>query len=181
MDRGEQSDGILIRGYLEGDESAFECLYERYRRQLYSYLNKMLPGNTATVDDLYQQTWLRVLENLGRYEEQQKFLSWAFRIAHNLAIDHFRRDRQRQQVELDPRLPARTVVPWTEMDRETRRQVLEDTLDELTPEQKEVFLFRREGMQFKDIAVVQNCSINTVLGRMHYAMKKLRRLLDTWE
>jgi RNA polymerase sigma-70 factor (ECF subfamily) len=67
------------------------------------------------------------------------------------------------------------------MDRETRRQVLEDTLDELTPEQKEVFLFRREGMQFKDIAVVQNCSINTVLGRMHYAMKKLRRLLDTWE
>ena len=177
MDPQGPSDGTLIRRYLDGDESAFNVLYERYRRQLYAYLNRLLPGRRAAVDDLYQQTWLRILDALPGYRENDRFLSWALRIAHNLAMDLFRREARRPTAELDERLQSHDPPPWAGLDAEELQEALKKAVDALPPLQREVVLLRQQGVPFKDIAVIQGTNINTVLGRMHYAVRKLRREL----
>ncbi|NOY80971.1 MAG: sigma-70 family RNA polymerase sigma factor [Kiritimatiellaeota bacterium] len=177
MDLNEASDGCLIEAYRSGNEKAFEALYNRYRRQLFSYLNRVLPGRGALVDDLYQQTWLRIIESLPAYREEQKFLSWAFRIAHNLAVDNFRREARREEVEIDERIADETDPPWSRMDREALKGLLAEAIQDLPEDQREVLLLRQQGIAFKEIARIQGVSINTVLGRMHYAVRKLRRAL----
>ena len=82
------SDSELIARARQRDESAFNVLYARYRLQLFSYLNKLLPGDHQMVDDLFQQVWLKVVTNWERYDDQQKFLAWLCRIGHNLVMDH---------------------------------------------------------------------------------------------
>jgi RNA polymerase sigma-70 factor (ECF subfamily) len=176
-DRDQAADGALIRSYLGGDERAFEELYSRYRRRLYSYLNGLLPGQSALVDDLYSQTWTRILEHLPRYHERQRFLSWAFRIAHNLAMDQFRRQAQVVEVELDEQLPAGSRSPGEAMDREAFDAALDRAIRQLSPEQREVVLLRQAGVPFREIAQIQDTGINTVLGRMHYAVGRLQLLL----
>lgn len=180
MNESRSSDGELIRRYVEGDDSAFDTLYHRYRRQLYSYLNRLLPGQPHLADDMYQKTWARVLENLPRYAEKQRFLSWAFRIAHNLAVDHFRRDAHIERVEITEKLAGQAREAWCELDRRDLRTALAAAVEQLTPEQREVFLLRQQDVPFKEIAVIQQTGVNTVLGRMHYATRNLRKLLRDW-
>jgi len=177
MNNGTPADSELITRCRDGDDKAFETLYQRYRLQLYSYLNKLLPGQAPLVDDLYQQTWLRALEVLDGYQEQNRFLSWLFRIAHNLAVDHIRRESKREFVGLDERLPDPGAAPWERMDEAEIRSRLGKAILELPPDQREVVLLRQQGVPFKEIAEIQQANVNTVLGRMHYAVKKLQQLL----
>jgi len=177
MDPPGPSDGHLIKRYLGGDDAAFNVLYERYRRQLYSYLNRLLPGRHAVVDDLYQQTWLRILDALPGYREKDRFLSWALRIAHNLAMDVFRREARRETVEVDEKWAAHDPPPWSALDQQELKRAVTEAIDRLPPLQREVVLLRQQGVPFREIAVIQGANINTVLGRMHYAVKKLRKEL----
>lgn len=178
----ERPDRELIDAYLAGDQDAFATLYERYRRPLYSYLNKMLPGQTATVDDLFQQTWLKAINYLAKYQDQQTFFSWVARIAHNAAIDHFRRESQRPTIELDEdlQLPEESGIPWRKVGQTELAQAIEAAVAELPADQREVFILRQNDVPFKEIAVIQKSSLNTVLGRMHYAVTKLRQRLREW-
>jgi RNA polymerase sigma-70 factor (ECF subfamily) len=181
-DPGESINDLkLIRRCQKGDQRAFEELYGRYRLQLYSYLGKLVPRDTHLVDDLFQQTWIRVLDNLDRYEHRQKFISWLFRIAHNLVIDHVRRHSRREMMELDERLADEDAEEaWEGLDRETLLQAVAQATADLSPEQQEVLALRQQGIPFREIAEIQNASINTVLGRMHYAVKRLRRILSDY-
>lgn len=181
-DSGETTDDPeLIRRCLAGDHQAFHALYGRYRLQVYSYLGNMLPGDSHLVDDLFQQTWIRVLDNLDRYEHRQRFLAWLFRIAHNLAVDHIRRRSRHETVELDERLPDEEAgEAWENMDRDTLLRAVAAATATLAPEQREVLALRQQGMPFREIAELQNTNINTVLGRMHYAVKRLRRILGDY-
>lgn len=177
-------DSVLIREYLSGGTTAFDTLYERYKRPLYAYLNRMT-GNHALADDLFQQTWMRILKSLEQYESRQKFFSWMVMIAHNLAIDHFRKEKKSQELPLDDENanaaePEKGNEPWREMEETELMKAVEKAASELAPELKEVFLLRRKGVSFKEIAEMQNCSINTVLGRMQYAVKNIRKQLNDW-
>ena len=85
------SDAELITRYLAGDEQAFAQLYANCRKPVYAYLYRFFPGRHDLVDDIFQQVWIRVIDSLGRYRHQDRFLSWVLRIAHHLAIDYCRR------------------------------------------------------------------------------------------
>jgi RNA polymerase sigma-70 factor (ECF subfamily) len=177
-------DEVLIRLYLEGDARWFDILYGRYKRQIYSYLNRMLPGQPSTADDIFQQTWVRILRMLPRYESKQRFLAWALRIAHNLVIDHFRRagrvdDSEPVEEKMDL-ADCYDAEPWRELDKAELAAALSEAVGKLTGEIREVFLLRREGIGFKEIAEIQKCSVNTALGRMQYALKKVQRHLSEW-
>lgn len=175
------TDGDLIRAYQDGDDAAFESLYRRYRKPLFAYLNRMLPAQQALVDDLYQQTWVKVLANLPRYEDKQHFISWLLRIAHNLAVDHCRRANHAEHVESDDTIPdQRSPKPWDGMHREELRAALGQAISQLPIDQREVFLMRQRDMPFKAIAAIQETSLNTALGRMRYAILGLRKLLADW-
>ena len=184
----EVDDSILIKEYLSGDDGAFRQLYERYRTLLYSYLNRLLDGDRSSADDLFQQTWIKVVDRLGHYEHRQQFSAWLLRIAHNLAIDYFRKCGRQSQYEagsldepestINP--PGKDSEPWRGMHRDELEKAVSAAVGKLSPELREVFLLRRENVSFREIAGIQKCSINTALARMQYALKNLRRSLAEW-
>jgi RNA polymerase sigma-70 factor, ECF subfamily len=183
--RKEATDMALIDGYLSGNNLDFEVLYDRYKNRLYSYLNNMLPGQHALVDDLFQQTWLKAINSVRNYRCKNRFQAWLLRIAHNLAIDYFRKSsRQPESLIIDKEdgisLPDISSLPWKELDRSELSMAIGAAVKKLNPQLREVFLLRRDGESFKEIAKIQKCSVNTALGRMQYALKNLQKLLQEW-
>lgn len=175
------TDAELIQRYRMGDETAFTTLYNTYRKPLYAYLNGLAGGRMAVADDLFQQTWIRIIEHLPRYRDRDRFLAWALRIARNLAIDHFRRQRWLRNEDCEPdRAPAAVPNPLNDIEQREFDDCLEKAICNLPAEQRDVVLLRRQGLAFKEIAAIQRTGVNTVLGRMHYALKKLRQELNAW-
>ena len=186
MDERDASDRELVESYVGGDVRAFDRLYERYRRPLYGYLNQLVPGRAALADDLFQQTWVKVLDALPRYQEQQKFVGWMFRIAHNLAMDNFRGagtghgEGDVALEEVEEVVAHEGPDAGEQVADDELKAALAGVIEKLGAEQKEVLLLRQQGIPFKEIAEIQKTSINTVLGRMHYAVQNIRRELREW-
>ena len=184
MPETELSDSELIKAFGEGDHAAFETLYHRYRRQLYGFLSNLIPGNPAEVDEVFEETWLRVIDKLPKYRDDGKFSAWLFRVSRNLFIDRVRRNRPpgngvlNLDAEEAPEIagPA-SMSPERELDSADLERVIADAVGKLPQEQREVFLLRQQELPFRDIAAIQQCSINTVLGRMQYAITSLRKLI----
>lgn len=170
--------------YRCGRTEALGKLVEHYRRPLYAFIYKMTEGSSEA-DELFQEVWFRVIKNIGRYEDQS-FLSWLFRIAHNLVIDRARRARPMVDISageedgwsLEDRLASPRMGPERETAGRDLGHRIAAAVQRLPVEQREVFLMRTEGdVAFKEIAKIQKTSINTALARMHYAVLKLRQEL----
>lgn len=172
------SDIELIERCRSGDERAFEILYARYRLPLFSYLHKLLAGERSLVDDIFQQVWIKANRNWDKYSDRQKLLAWLCRIAHNAVMDHYRRNRRMQTVELMETDGFSEYEAADEShDREIFENALEEAIEGLSEEQREVVEMRRNGMSFKEIADKQKTNLNTALCRMHYAINNLRNKL----
>ncbi len=176
-------DAALICAYTKGDEKAFETLYYRYRKPLYGYLNNIVGNNSAEADEIFAETWLRVIDKLPKYKDSGKFSAWLFRISRNIFIDRLRHLKPDKFVTIDAEDSVEltgetTFSPDREVGAGDISRMLNSALEQLQPEQREVFLLREEAeLSFKEIAEVQNCSLGTVLSRMRYALKKLRTFL----
>jgi RNA polymerase sigma-70 factor (ECF subfamily) len=183
----DRPDNDLIKAYLNGDAEAFTVLYERYKRQIYAFLLKMLADDGNSIDDLFQQVWIKTLKNLHRYHNRDRFLAWLFSIARNTALDYFRKQKRNYIFsELDsedtPEIEnVSQEEPWRNMDRSELSAAVDEALKRLPAEQREVFVMRQENMSFKEIAAIHDCSINTALARMQYAVKNLRKELGQWD
>jgi len=177
----QPSDEELIGRFLKNDTAAFTILYERYRRQIYAHINRLLPGQPDKADDIFQQSWIKALGTLSTYQHNDRFLPWLLKIAHNQAIDLFRRSKDDyQEIPLDDSadvVDSQGSDPRHELDRKELAVLLDAALAILPPEQREVFLLRQDDVSFREIAEIQNCSINTVLGRMQYALRNLQGFL----
>lgn len=172
----------VIRAYLAGDNKAFEVLYYRYKKQLYGYLYNLLKNSGIDPDDIFEETWLKVIDKLPQYKDDGRFSAWLFRLAHNIFIDHIRKKRNRYFQSLDQENIPETAAPEHLRPNDALANVelgteIEQAVASLSDEQKEVFLLRQQELSFKEIAKIQNCSLNTVLSRMHYAIKNLRIFL----
>ena len=97
--RNSISDRELIRAYRGGDEQAFETLLTRHQERVYTKIN-FIVRDSELANDLFQDTFIKVVRLLkeGKYVEEGKFLPWVLRIAHNMAIDHFRRNKKMRMV-----------------------------------------------------------------------------------
>lgn len=182
----EQTDTKCIQAYLGGNANALEPLVEKYKRPLYSFILKMTEGREDT-DEIFQETWFRALKNLHKFRHKN-FLNWMFRIAHNLVIDRARRNKRNISMQtltgregestLEDQLPAPGITPAEEVGGTGLGERIDQAVSHLTADQKEVFLLRMyAGSSFKEIAKIQQCSINTCLARMQYALTKLRSIL----
>jgi len=177
------TDQELIRDYLNGRESSLEQIILRYKDKLYAYIFTMVKCHQTT-DDIFQDTFIKVIHTLktGNYNEEGKFIHWVTRIAHNLIIDHFRRNKkmpiQSQQNDQDPFEKINLQTQSVE-DQIIEKQIYKDIrmlVEELPEDQKEVLKMRHyKGMSFKVIAEQTDVSINTALGRMRYAIINLRK------
>ena len=180
------TDSELICAYRKGNERAFENLLNRYQQGVFLKINFVV-RNEEIANDLFQDVWIKVVQILksGRYVEEGKFGPWIMRIAHNAAIDHFRRNRKRKMVrsteEFDIFDTLSNDAPSVE-DRLVEDEILHE-LRQLVPslpeEQQQVVQMRLEhNLSFKEIAEETDVSINTALGRMRYALINLRRMVE---
>ena len=176
----DADDMVLIKAYTAGNERAFEVLYRRYRKQLYGYLYNLMSGNASEAEEVFEETWIKVIDKLPSYRDQGKFSAWLFRVARNIFIDTVRRNK-RSALPLEsgdlPDVPDWSQRPERELEDQETAAVIAGALDQLPPDQKEVFLLRQQELSFKEIAEIQACPVNTVLGRMHYAVRNLKKLL----
>ena len=176
-------DNELLSLFIDGNERAFETLYYRHRKTLYGFLNNMI-RNQSIADEVFSETWLKVIDKAGSYRDNGKFSAWLFKIARNIFYDKCRRKKTICEVEFDEVIFDETLTatypePDKLMSDEELGLHISRGIDELADEQKEVFLLRQQELSFKEIADIQGCSINTVLSRMQYALKSLRRFLDS--
>lgn len=176
------TDAALIKAYLSGDFTAFETLYRRYRKPLYTYLNTMTRSNYAFADDVFQLTWVKASKKLNSFDTEKNFFAWLCRIAHNCFVDACRKEEResakRQDVIADTYDEA--SVPYTVIEQSELKNAIREAAEQLPDEQAEVFVLRQQGLGFKEIAQVQSVTINTALARMQYAMKKMKSLLKEW-
>ena len=165
---------VLCRRDAEG---AFDTLYHRYRLPLFSYIHRMMQNNSSAAEDIFQQTWIKAVRNLGAYQERQRFFAWLCRISHNLIMDFYRSRRNFFGEELPDTLAAPVFCEDDFLETERLHEAVRQAITELPEEQRAVVMMRRDGISFKEIAVRQKISINTALGRMHYAVQRIRRIL----
>jgi RNA polymerase sigma-70 factor (ECF subfamily) len=180
------SDQILISQFLEGDEAAFEQLFDRHRDRIFTKIY-LLVRDRDLANDLFQDVFIKVIQTLrgGRYNEEGKFLPWVLRIAHNASIDHFRRAKRMQMVRSNDEYDVFARIDNGEISVEDdiiQTRILGDVaelLDFLPEDQRQVVHMRiHREMSFKDIAEETDVSINTALGRMRYALINLRKIME---
>ncbi len=180
------NDQELIVRYLQGNEECFSELINRHERKIFTSIY-LLVKDRDLANDIFQETFIKVINTLrsGSYNEEGKFLGWVQRIAHNLVIDHFRKEKRMPMLHDTEEYSIFDVIGLTDENvedklvREQIHQMVRRLVEELPLDQREVVIMRHYGnMSFKEIAEHTNVSINTSLGRMRYALINLRKLID---
>ncbi len=188
MEKYRISDSQLVSLYKNGNEEAFRQLLDRHKTRVFTTIYLIVKDNYVA-EDLLQETFVKVVRTIkeGRYNEEGKFLPWLMRIAHNLAIDFFRKDKRYPTVILEDGSKVFNTLQFAE-DSVESRQIRQDThvklrelIQELPEAQKEVLMMRHYmEMSFQEIAETTGVSINTALGRMRYALINLRKKMKQY-
>lgn len=186
MRNSKVTDKELITCFLNGDESGLEELIRRHQRKIFTSII-LLVKDKELAEDLFQETFIKVINTLrsGNYYDEGKFLPWAIRIAHNLVIDYFRKQKRMPMVRDTDEFSILNTLPMTEENVEEKMVVsqihreVRQLIEHLPVDQREVVIMRHYAdMSFKEIAEITNVSINTSLGRMRYALINLRKLIQ---
>lgn len=178
------SDQELVKKYINGDNKSFEILLNRHKNRVFAFIMSKIKNRDLS-EDIFQDTYVKVVNSLqkGKYNEEGKFLPWVMRIAHNLVIDHFRRQKKMQMVRSNNDFNIFDVIKDSKINADEKLikdQIFNDLnslVDKLPKDQKDVLKMRYyEELSFKKIAEHFDISINTALGRMRYALINLRAL-----
>ena len=178
------SDQELVKKYIKGDNKSFEMLLNRHKNRVFAFIMSKIKNKDLS-EDIFQDTYVKVVNSLqkGKYNEEGKFLPWVMRIAHNLVIDHFRRQKKMQMVRSNNDFNIFDVIKDNKINADEKLikdQIFNDLnslVDKLPKDQKDVLKMRYyEELSFKKIAEHFDISINTALGRMRYALINLRAL-----
>lgn len=176
----------LVHEFRRGNERCFEVLHNRHKSKVFSTI-LLIVRDRDLAEDLYQETLIKVIQYIreGKYNEEGKFLPWIVRIARNLAIDYFRKDKRNPMVHSNDSYDIFNVIGKVEESPEKKiiqaenQRYIRELINQLPDKQKEVLIMRHySDLSFKEISDLTNVSINTALGRMRYALVNLRKMMD---
>ena len=180
------NDSQLISQYKNGNEEAFTTLVNRHTKKIYTTIY-LIVKDQYLAEDLLQETFMKVVNTIktGSYNEEGKFLPWVTRIAHNLAIDYFRKTKRQPTIVMEDGSSVFNTLEFSERSIESKKikeethALLRNLIKELPDAQREVLMMRHYmEMSFREIAETTGVSINTALGRMRYALIKLKKEMD---
>lgn len=179
------TDEKLVTAFFNGDNTAFDTLLKRHQQRVFTYILNIVK-NKDIADDIFQETFVKAITTIkqGRYTESGKFSAWLMRIAHNIIIDYFRKEKSENTMSADQEetdvLNRRDLSEENIEDILVTSQIHTDVrriMESLPEAQREVLDMRfYRNMSFKEIAEATGVSINTALGRMRYAVLNMRRI-----
>ena len=172
-----ESDAGLVRLVLEGDNTSFECLFNRYRDSIYQYYAQRI-GASDDLDDLLQEIFIKVFINMERYDEQYTFGQWIYAIARNTFIDYVRKRRDNISIDLLPSSvpapPATAPSPEEKIIGMQQRAQIELYLQKLTPQYRKLIELRfMKEYSYEEIASALAIPIGTVKTQIHRARAQL--------
>lgn len=186
----QPTDAQLLAAYLGGDQQAFARLYDRYDRQVFGFIAKLLGRDAMSqAEDLHQESWLAVARGAASFDEgRARFVTWLFTIARNKVMDHYRADRSAAEQRADDlglsladfsdtlsRLPER-VLESRQLSDELLRAVAA-----LPEAQRETFvLFAQMDLSLGEVAGITGVGLETAKSRLRYARDALRAELKAW-
>jgi RNA polymerase sigma factor (sigma-70 family) len=180
------SDSELVALYVKGNEEAFAILLKRHKSKVLTTIF-LIVKDREHAEDLMQDTFFKVIRKLksGEYNNEGKFVQWVCRIARNMAIDSFRKDKRYPHADIEDVPRVSNSMDFSEESIEALKikddthALLRKTIQKLPEVQREVVLMRHFAeMSFQEIAEETGVSINTALGRMRYALINLRKHLQ---
>ena len=184
------SDEVLMLRYKDGDLGAFEVIIEKHQQPLFSFVYRFC-NDYHQAQDLVQDVFLRLVKMSRNYEPRAKFTTYLYTIAHNVCIDHIRRKKRRQNVSLSDPIDAENGLtleetmkdgranPQRDFQQKSFEQALHQAVEDLPPEQREVFLLReQQNLAFDEIARIVGCLPSTAKSRMRYALQSIREKLQ---
>lgn len=184
------SDETLIKRCSKGDHDAFDILFKKYARPLTHFIFQII-HDMDRAQDIFQDTFLKVLQNAGKFNDQFKFTTWIYKIALNLSINEVRkRNRLHARIYLgSPEKPNSTpqnIIDITS-DPDTPENITEKrdminhvnaALDQLSGKMKTAFILKfYHHFSYEEIAKITQCSIGTAKSRIFYAIEKLQLIL----
>ena len=180
------TDEELITSFNEGNPNAMELLVNRHKVRIYTSIY-VLVKDRYLAEDLFQDLFIKVIETFraGKYKEENKFVQWAMRIAHNLCVDHFRKIKNKPVIKTSEGIDIFDVLNFAEpsaedviMKTQSSEQIMK-LVCMLPEDQREIIILRHfADLKFREISKILNCSVNTALGRMRYALLNLRKLIE---
>jgi RNA polymerase sigma-70 factor, ECF subfamily len=173
------------------DPDVIDLLIERYQYRLLRYLLS-LAENRQGAEDLFQETWMRVLEQGHQYDGKSSFGPWLFRIAHNLAIDRIRRRKNLLSIEdlTEPQdlegngepLESHGASPLEQARRLEEKECIAAALSRIPAGNREVLVLRfQEDLQLEEIAGIVGAPLSTVKSRLYRGLELLREMLERWK
>jgi RNA polymerase sigma factor (sigma-70 family) len=186
MNHSKLSDAELVSLYMSGNEEAFATLLKRHKSKVFTTIYIIVKDRDAA-HDLLQDTFFKIIRKLksGDYNNEGKFVQWACRIARNMAIDSFRKDKRYPHMDIDETSKVNNSMNFSEESiefqkiKEDTHSLLKQMIQALPDTQREVVMMRHfSDMSFQEIAEETGVSINTALGRMRYALINLRKMMS---
>lgn len=179
-------DALLVKNYVEGDENALTILINRHQSKIFGFIYSKISDRDIS-NDIFQDTFIKVIKTLKSraYNEEGKFLPWVMRIAHNLIIDHFRKNkkmpmfRETEEFSIFSIMSDDSLTIENQIIKEQVEFDIKKLIEGLPADQKEVLIMRMyQDMSFKEISEITGVSINTALGRMRYALMNMRKIIE---
>jgi len=183
MIKTDLSDSCLISLYKKGNEEALSSLFERHKSRIFTTVF-FIVKDKYIAEDILQEVFIKTINVIkeNRYNEQGKFLPWILRVAHNMAIDNFRKEKRNPKITLADGSDIFNCLKFSESSEDNEelskdsKKYLKKMILKLPDKQREVLVMRLYmKMSFQEIAIETNVSINTALGRMRYALLALRK------
>ena len=179
------TDQQLVHLYVDGNADALATLVNRYKDRIYTAIY-LLVKDKYMAEDLFQEVFIRIIDTLksGRYTEEGKFLPWALRISHNMCVDYFRKVKRSPTILTSDDRDIFEVLNFSEpgidevIIQAQSHERIKKMIDRLPEDQREVIILRHYAdLNFKEIADLTKCSINTALGRMRYGLINMRKMI----
>ena len=180
------TDQQLIKLFTDGDVYAMEELVNRHKDRIFTSIY-LLVKDKHLAEDIFQDLFIKIIETfrVGKYKEENKFAQWAMRIGHNLCVDHFRKIKVKRIIRTTDGSDLFELLNFAEPNAEDKiiRTQSSDRImklvSELPEEQREIIFLRHYAdLKFREISKILNCSVNTALGRMRYALQSLRKKIE---
>ncbi len=180
------TDQELIQLFIDGECYALEVLINRHKKRLYTSIY-LLVKDKYLAEDIFQDLFIKIIETLkaGKYKDENKFLYWAMRISHNLCVDHFRKVKGKPIIKTSEGNDIFEVISFADINAEDNlmktqtNERIKKLMYQLPEDQREIIILRHfANLKFQEISKILDCSVNTALGRMRYAILNLRKILE---